>query len=144
VGPQGPQGAVGPAGAKGDAGPPGPRGEAGAPGVVGPKGDPGPPGPRGEPGPQGPQGIGGPQGPAGAAGPPGPQGVKGEAGVSPSIRRVDCESGGGCADGCASDEIAIAGFCGANTLATSTSDRKIECTGGDKPAAPTVLICARK
>jgi len=56
---------------------------------------------------------------------------------------VDCESGG-CTDGCAADEIAVAGFCPANTVPTSTSDRKIDCTGGDKPAAPAVLICAKK
>ena len=58
-------------------------------------------------------------------------------------RRVDCAYSG-CAAGCASDKIAIAGFCAANTMATSTSDRKIDCIGGDKPAAPTVLICAKK
>jgi hypothetical protein len=131
-GPQGPQGMAGPQGQQGPPGPQGPKGDAGPPGPQGPKGEAGPPGPRGEPGPSGPQGVLGPQGEAGLAGPQGPQGLKGDKGDKGNpgesgnkIRRIDCGSGG-CPDGCATDEIAISAFCGANALpvlrTTSRSD----------------------
>ncbi len=112
----------------------------------GPEGPPGPQGQQGAPGPQGQQGPPGPAGAKGDAGPAGPQGARGEAGLigAAGTRRVDCAAGG-CADGCASDEIAVSAFCAPNTSAVPTSDRKVECKdAGGASSAPAVLICTKK
>ncbi len=149
-GPQGPQGMAGPQGQQGPPGPQGPKGDAGPPGPQGPKGEAGPPGPRGEPGPPGPQGVLGPQGEAGLAGPQGPQGLKGDKGdkgnpgeSGSKIRRIDCGSGG-CPDGCATDELAVSAFCGANALPVLMGERDVQCSSNGAIARPAFLICAKK
>ena len=80
----------------------------------------------------------------GAAGPKGDKGDKGNPGESGSkIRRIDCGSGG-CPDGCATDEIAISAFCGANALPVLMGERDVQCSSNGAIARPAVLICAKR